>query len=215
MARKFTLFFLSIALLGSSLLLSLRVVRGHAEYDHSDPAADAVVAAAPTQVQIWFTQELFRRQGTNQLEVYDAAGQRVDLDDVAIDDDDRTLLRVSLPPALPAGRYTVRWQALSAEDGHEGQGEFTFSVGEAAASAGAASSTTVTTTTAITGATAAQPTATPTRAPEPATTVAPSPTQSVAPTPAPSGGLPCLGGAAPLLLVVGALFLPRRRWVGK
>lgn len=215
MWRKFTLFLCCLAWLGGSAHVSLRVASGHAEYDHSDPAADAVVAAAPTQVQIWFTQELFRRQGTNKLEVYDAAGQRVDLDDVTIDDDDRTLLRVSLPPALANGRYTVRWQALSAEDGHEGQGEFTFTVGEAAASASAASSTTVTTTTVITGDTAVPPTATPTRAPAPATTVAPTPTPSAVPTPASGGGLPCLGGAAPLLLVVGALFLPRRRWVGK
>lgn len=215
MWRKFTLFFCSLALLGSSALLSLRVVSGHAEYDHSDPAADAVLAAAPTQVQIWFTQELFRREGTNKLEVYDAADQRVDLDDVAIDDDDRTLLRVSLPPSLPHGRYTVRWQALSAEDGHEGQGEFTFTVGAAAAGASAASSTTVTTTTPITVDTAAQPTATPTSAPEPVTTVAPTPPPTTAATPAPRGGLPCLGGAAPLLLVVGAFCLPRRRWFGQ
>lgn len=215
MWRKFTLFFFCLIVLGSSALLSLRVVSGHAEYDHSDPAADAVLATAPTQVQIWFTQELFRRQGSNKLEVYDTAGQRVDLDDVTIDDDDRTLLRVSLLPSLPAGRYTVRWQALSAEDGHEGQGEFAFTVGAAAAGASVASSTTVTTTVPITVEVAVPPTATPTRAPEAATTVAPTPTPSVASTPAPSGGLPCLGGAAPLLLVVGALCLPRRRWFGK
>lgn len=215
MWRKFTLFLFCLTVLGSSALLSLRVVSGHAEYDHSDPAADAVLAAAPTQVQIWFSQELFRRQGTNKLEVYDAAEQRVDLDDVTIDDDDRTLLRVSLSPSLPAGRYTVRWQALSAEDGHEGQGEFAFTVGEAAAGASPASSTTVTTTITDTVDTAAQSTATPTSAPEPATTVAPTPTPGIASTPTPRGGLPCLGGAAPLLLVVGALFLPRRRWFGK
>lgn len=215
MWRKFTLFLFCLALLGGSAYLSLRIASGHAEYDHSDPAADAMLAAAPTQVQIWFTQELFRRQGTNKLEVYDAAGQRVDLDDVTIDDDDRTLLRVSLPPSLPAGRYTVRWQALSAEDGHEGQGEFAFTVGAAAASASAASSTTITTTTPITVDTAVPPTTTPTSAPEPATTVAPTPTPNSAATPAPRSGLPCLGGAAPLLLVVGALFLPRRRWFGK
>lgn len=202
MLRKFTLFLFCLVLLWFGVEPPLRVVSGHADYDHSEPAADAVLAVAPEQVRIWFTQELFRRQGMNQLAVYDAAGQRVDLADTAIDDDDRTLMWVSLPPALPDGRYTVRWQAISAEDGHEEQGEFTFTVGEAAVGAGP--STTVTTTTAVTVGVAAQPTATP-------TTVAPASAHSTATTPAPASGLPCLGGAAPLLIAVGALVVQRRR----
>ena len=203
MPRKFTLFLLFIVWLGASL--PDRVARGHADYDHSDPAADAVLAVAPVQVRIWFTQEIFRRQGMNQIEVYDATGQRVDRNDTAIDDDDRTLMMVSLTPALPAGRYLVRWQALSAEDGHEGKGEFTFTVGEAGVAATIATSTTLSATTNLTKETAAQATVTPTSAPEPAaTTAAASPA-------APSGGLPCLGGAAPLFMIVGALLVARRR----
>ena len=211
MPRKFTLFLLFIVWLGASF--PFRVARGHAEYDHSDPAADAVVAVAPTQVRIWFTQELFRRQGVNQIAVYDATEQRVDLDDAVIADDDRTLMTVSLAPALPNGRYTVRWVALSAEDGHEGQGEFTFTVGEAGAGASVESATTVTAsanltvelTVEVTVEAAAQATVTTTAT---APTLAPT---AVAPTPAPTSGLPCLGGAAPLLMVVGALVVARRR----
>ena len=215
MPRKFTLFLLFIVWLGASF--PFRVARGHADYDHSDPAADAVVAVAPAQVRIWFTQELFRRQGMNQIEVYDATGQRVDLDDAAIDDDDRKLMTVSLAPALANGRYTVRWQALSSEDGHEGQGEFTFTVGEVGTGASVETTTTVTTTTNLTAertveATAQVTVTTPTSAPEPTTITAPTLAPTVAATTAaPTSGLPCLGGAAPLFLVVGALVVARRR----
>lgn len=215
MPRKFILFLLFIMWLGARL--PIQVARGHAEYDHSDPAADAVVAVAPAQVQIWFTQELFRRQGMNQIAVYDATAQRVDLDDVVIDDDDRKRMTVSLAPALPNGRYTVRWQALSAEDGHEGQGEFTFTVGEAGAGASAETTTPVTSTTNLTvertvEATAQATVTMPTSAPEPTTATAPTLAPTAAATTAtPTSGLPCLGGAAPLLMVVGALVVARRR----
>ena len=53
---------------------------------------------------------------------------------------------------------------------------------------------------------------TPTSAPEPTTITAPTLAPTVAATTAaPTSGLPCLGGAAPLFLVVGALVVARRR----
>ena len=101
--------------------LAIQPLYAHAEYDHSEPAADAVVESAPTQVRVWFTQELFRRKGENSIEVYQADGTRVDLDDLAISDDDRTLMTVSLKPAVPAGLYTVRWDLdLSGPHGDDG-----------------------------------------------------------------------------------------------
>lgn len=35
----------------------------HADYDRSLPAADSVIPVAPEVVEVWFTQELFRREG--------------------------------------------------------------------------------------------------------------------------------------------------------
>lgn len=173
----------------------IRLALAHADYDHSEPTADTVLATAPTQVRIWFTQELFRRQGLNSIEVYAADGARQDREDAAIDDDDRTLMTVSLNPALPAGIYTVRWHTVSAEDGHEGDGEFTFTVAAADGNAAMAAQ--------------AELTATPTDAP--ATATAPPPTATA---PSPAVSPPCLGGAVPLVLAVGALGVGRRRQGG-
>lgn len=105
-----------------------QAVRAHAEYERSEPAADAVLPAAPAEVHIWFSQELFRRSGANVIEVSGPDGSRVDRGETRIDDDDRSHVMVSLQPELPAGLYTVRWRNISVDDGHEGSGEFSFTV---------------------------------------------------------------------------------------
>ncbi|MEZ4621641.1 MAG: copper resistance protein CopC [Caldilineaceae bacterium] len=163
----------------------------HATYDHSEPAADATLPTAPTVVRIWFTEELFRRAGMNSIEVYRADGTRVDGDDATIDDDDRSLMQVSLTPELPDGRYTVQWKTLSADDGHEGSGEFTFTIGAPASTTPAAA----------------------TAAPATATVVSPTATNTVVSTPpaaGPRGGLSCLSGTALLLPLVGFIWSRRR-----
>ncbi len=192
-------------LFGASLvLLTLAgVAMGHADYERSDPAADAVLNTAPVRVQIWFTQELFRRAGENKVEVYSPDSTRIDLDDLVIDDDDRTLVTVSLPPTLPDGVYTVRWQSLSAEDGHDGAGEFTFTVGSVAATGSMTDSNTVSAT--------VQAESLSTNTPEPGIET---PTVTVAPPaaqPSPTTGLPCIGGSAPLMGILGVVWLGRRR----
>lgn len=184
--------------------LHVRQVSAHAEYDRSDPPADATLTEVPTQVRIWFTQELFRREGQNSIEVQNEAGQRVDMDDLSIDDDDRTLMSVSLAPGLVEGRYRVLWRATSVEDGHESEGEFAFTL----AATGVEENIDTTSTTAVAASDAEevmQETATPTVMPA---AELPSPTPS--PAPGGSAGLPCASGAVPLLLVLGALLVQRR-----
>ncbi|MEZ4705737.1 MAG: copper resistance protein CopC [Caldilineaceae bacterium] len=170
----------------------------HADYDHSDPAADATLTVAPTQVQIWFTEELFRRQGQNGIEVQNAAGERVDLDDVAIDDDDRTLMIVSLAPNLADGVYRVHWRTTSADDGHEGEGDFAFTV---AAGGSVSSSSAITTTSPVSQTDNVEP-AMPMPTGTPAAASPPPPSQRA---------LPCTGGALPFVLVLGAVWMRKRR----
>ena len=194
--------FLRIALLTLLLLLTglplAAKVLSHADYARSQPAADEVLAAPPEQVQVWFTQELFRREGENWLRVTGPNGARVDGDDAAVDDDDRTLLAVSLSPGLPDGAYRVEWRALSADDGHPKEGEFAFQIAANPAPPQSAPPQSAPTQSA------------PTSTPTPQPTVAPaSPTAPSAPSS--EGGLPCLGAAPLALLAVGSVLARKRR----
>ena len=112
----------SISLFGPS------VASAHAEPQTANPPIDGTVRAAPERLEVWFVQEVFRRAGANALEVHDEAGERVDLDDLVIDDLDRTHLSVGLRSNLAAGVYTVTWRTLSAVDGDAADGTFTFTV---------------------------------------------------------------------------------------
>jgi len=66
----------------------------------------------------------------------------IDLGDVVLNDDDRTHLSVSLPSSLTAGDYLVRWMTLSAVDGDEADGSFTFTIDPNASMKGSASGNT-------------------------------------------------------------------------
>lgn len=193
-------------------------VLAHAGYDSSVPAADEVVAQAPQRVQVWFTQDLFRREGQNGLEVYGPDNQRVDEDDAAIDDDNRKLMTVSLQSDLADGLYTVRWRTLSADDGDDAEGEFQFNIladepeAEAtptavpteAPTAAAENAQPSPTNTAQAESTEAQPTP---------TTAATAPEDPETPSDQADQGpvIPCMGSSAPLLLLLGTLLLTRRR----
>jgi methionine-rich copper-binding protein CopC len=204
--RRLLQIFLLVALPFVAAGLTSHVVRAHAGYVQSIPAADAVIAEAPERLQIWFTQELFRRQGENRIEVHAPDGQRIDLDDAAIDDDDRRLMTVSLPADLPPGQYSVRWRTLSSEDGHEGRGEFVFTVDPAAVEPAAAEEMPAQETPTADE----EPVATATPAPEEEVEVAATPGAPL-PSPAQSGGLPCGSSTALIVLAVGALLIGKRR----
>ena len=104
------------------------VAYAHAEPERSSPAADARVPSAPDRVDVWFTQELFRREGANSLVVEGPDGERVDDGESVIDTTDREHLSVGLQPDLPDGAYAVHWTTLSAIDGDAAEGSFTFTV---------------------------------------------------------------------------------------
>ncbi len=191
-------------------------VLAHADYDDAVPAAGEVVSQAPQQVQVWFTQELFRREGQNSLEVYGPDDQKVDQDDAAIDDDNRKLMTVSLQSDLPNGVYTVRWRTLSADDGDDAEGEFQFTIqADEPEATPAATSTAAPTATAVPD----QSSPTNTAAPESAETEStPSASDQASdeselpPDQADQGlGIPCMGSSFPVLLLLGAFLLARRR----
>jgi methionine-rich copper-binding protein CopC len=96
----------------------------HAFLDHAEPKVGGTVTSSPAVIKIWFTQELEPAFST--IEVQDAQGNEVDKKDTRLDDKDKTLLIVSLPP-LPDSTYTVTWHVTSV-DTHRTQGHFEFTV---------------------------------------------------------------------------------------
>ena len=96
----------------------------HAFLDHAEPKVGSTVTGSPAVIRIWFTQELEPAFST--VEVQDAQGNEVDKKDTRLDDKDRTLLIVSVPP-LPDGNYNVTWHVTSV-DTHRTQGHFEFTV---------------------------------------------------------------------------------------
>ncbi|HLI26850.1 MAG TPA: copper resistance CopC family protein [Chloroflexota bacterium] len=115
-------------LIALTLGLVPRLAAAHANPTRSEPGMETVTPTAPTELKVWFSEEL-ASQG-NSLEVLDSSGARVDRGDARVDlnDPDRKLLVVSLNP-LPDGVYTVNWRSVSRDDGHEASGSFRFGVG--------------------------------------------------------------------------------------
>ncbi len=123
---------MATAMLGAAAIAGAALVpsdvTAHANYERSQPAADAVVRSAPAQVDVWFTQEMFRRAGENALGVVGPSGERVSDGDAVLDDRDRTHLSVALIVGLGPGEYVVSWRTLSAVDGDTAEAEFRFTV---------------------------------------------------------------------------------------
>ena len=184
---------LLIGILIAGGFLFTETAHAHSAYVHSNPGADAVIATSPAKVEIWFSQELFRRKGENVIHVSGPDGLEISSGKTTIDDDDRTHIWVELNPNLPAGKYLVEWKNISVEDGHSTEGSFNFSIDSQAA----VTSTPM-------GESNALPTLTNT--PLPASTPQPVPTEAPA-----STNNPCAGGLAPVAGLVFFDILHRRR----
>ena len=108
------------------LLSGVTAAFAHGELKRAVPPAGGTVATAPSEVMVYFSEPLEPAFST--VAVRDSAGKQVDKADAHIDKDDRTIMRVSLPP-LPRGTYTVIWRVVTV-DTHRTEGTFKFKVGE-------------------------------------------------------------------------------------
>jgi len=96
----------------------------HAFLDHADPKVGSVVSAPPTELRLWFSQDVEAVFTT--AEVLDAAGKRVDTGHPQVDPKEKVLLHVPLGKLAP-GEYTVNWRVVSV-DTHPTVGQFSFRV---------------------------------------------------------------------------------------
>ena len=104
----------------------------HAVLLEHEPAANATLAAAPSEVRLRFDEVVTPVL----VRVLDASGKPVTGPGAvsAID----TTLHIALPKTLPPGSYIVTYRVISA-DSHPVGGSFVFAIGSAAADAGLAS----------------------------------------------------------------------------
>ncbi|MFC1400633.1 MULTISPECIES: copper resistance protein CopC [Streptacidiphilus] len=115
-----------LGLLLALMLAGATSASAHAALLSSDPAQNAVVQSAPTQIVLHFSEQV--TLATDDLRVFDPSGKRVDSGPTGHNGSDDTTARVALASGLAQGTYTVAWRAVSA-DTHPVSGAFTFSYG--------------------------------------------------------------------------------------
>ncbi|MDX2562337.1 copper resistance protein CopC [Streptomyces sp. TX20-6-3] len=120
------LLILAAALLGT-LLAGAAPASAHAALTGSDPKDGAVVATAPKEVNLTFSEQV--AMSADSIRVLDPAGRRADTGEI-LNLCSGSIVRygVALRAGLPDGTYTVAWQTVSA-DSHPISGAFTFSIG--------------------------------------------------------------------------------------
>jgi methionine-rich copper-binding protein CopC/putative copper export protein len=125
----------SLFLRVADLALIISALPGHA-LAHATPvqyvpAASSVLAHAPAEVQIHFSERVEPR--VSSIAVIAPDGSRADLSNSAADPGDPRIFRVSLRDSGP-GSYTVSWEVISSDDGHFAKGAYVFTVGTGKAS---------------------------------------------------------------------------------
>ena len=103
-----------------------RVVLAHAQLVSSTPGSGSVVAVAPTEARLVFSEPL--DPAYSSADVLDQNGATLVAHAGRPDPADAGILVVPLP-ALADGAYTINWRSLSATDGHQASGFISFGVG--------------------------------------------------------------------------------------
>ena len=122
---SFYLFFAALLLALCLLLAFPTTGEAHAILLRSNPPKDAILNAAPDQVQMWFSEDLNPTFST--AVVVNASNQRVDAGDAHVVAGDTKEMDLHLRPNLPPAVYIVIWRTQSADDGHVLRGSFIFS----------------------------------------------------------------------------------------
>ena len=106
-----------------ALVLPFRSAAAHPRLVRAEPAAASHVQAMPRALALTFNEPL--TIALSRLTLLGPAGQPVALDTLRFAPEDTKTLTAKILGTMPAGRYTVKWQAAGA-DGHPMRGEYTF-----------------------------------------------------------------------------------------
>ncbi|WP_371791487.1 copper resistance protein CopC [Streptomyces sp. NBC_01471] len=120
------LLLVAAAILGA-LFAAAAPASAHAALLGSNPKAGTVVAKAPADVALTFSEQV--AMDNKSIRVLDPKGKRSDTATLRnLSKGSTVTYGVNLRPGLANGTYTVAWQAISA-DSHPVSGAFTFSIG--------------------------------------------------------------------------------------
>jgi copper resistance protein C len=117
-----TLLFSLVALLG--LGLGASEVLAHSRLVKSEPAARAVLAAAPKEVRLWFNEAI--EIAFAKIWIVPASGPQIPLANHG-DPSDSRLLIATLPDNLPNGPVVIGFRVLSV-DGHVVESQLAFTI---------------------------------------------------------------------------------------
>ena len=114
------------AVVGAVMAMCLHVDQAlaHALLVKAEPPRRAVLAKAPTQVRLWFNEEI--EDAYSSLVVLDAGKHPVSEVKFQLAPDDRKSIVLPLPELAP-GKYSVKFRVLSV-DGHVVESYFDFTV---------------------------------------------------------------------------------------
>ena len=110
----------------AALLVSLgppATALAHAELVSATPAAKSMAMPPPTELRLKFSEGIEIK--FTKVKVTGPDKKAVETGPAKLDPSDNTVVIVPLAAALPDGKYTVDWQALSA-DGHKTKGSYGF-----------------------------------------------------------------------------------------
>src|SRR3954471_24448159 len=110
----------------TQLALTASPVAAHAFLESSDPAANAVLPAAPQSITMTFTEAL--ETSYSRAELFDENGNQVPGATSTIGPPPRSMT-VKIPSGLGNGTYSLLWRTLSAVDGHTAEGYLPFTIG--------------------------------------------------------------------------------------
>jgi len=126
------------AMIAAVTMIGTSGVSAHAQFKSADPAPNATVNKAPTQIMLVFSEETSPTKSGGS--VTDASGATVSTG-FKVDLNARTNMAIALKPNLPNGVYTVQWNTLTEDDNAMANGTFAFTIQAAAASAAATGTT--------------------------------------------------------------------------
>ncbi|MFJ2174217.1 copper resistance CopC/CopD family protein [Streptomyces sp. NPDC087851] len=121
------LLLVTTVLLGTVLTVLSGTASAHAALTGSTPEDGAVVATAPQDITLTFSEQI--AMGDDSIRVLDPDNKRADTAKIRdLGTGSTVKYGVGLKAGLPDGTYTVAWRAVSA-DSHPVSGAFTFSIG--------------------------------------------------------------------------------------